>query len=391
MKRLITLLVSLIFTLPLSAQLDQPTSDTIQYDELVIDSISDDAIYDWWFIQAQSGDVLRVEMQSMDTLEPLIGLLDENSMLITQSENGPAGGTVSLQHTVEMSGEYIIVATRAGNVEGTSTGEYRLTVTRQNDDPIRENPYQQVTFRCGNFEVTTAVTLELNEDQGQTAALRLSVYGLDGFVPAIRMYDRQQDFGDCSSDPQSMGGNTLTLPNAETITFTGQDDIKAAHLGIAGISDLSNITLTIGSHNNTKGRYIALIEGFRIDPADDLDYINIGQGPRAASRPLTIYMLSNKADRLDPALSFFNVDTDGVTCDDAGRRDCPDVPSIDGFHSYIALDGTEITGNRFDAGAILHPVTGTPRLNLLELGSFSGRTTGGYSLLLFGEIPANGE
>jgi hypothetical protein len=390
MKPILIILICLFIALPTRAQIDQPTSDTIQYNQLIMNSISEEAIYDWWFIQAQAGDVMLIEMQGENGLEPLIGLMNENFELITQSQNGPVDGTVSVLYTVENSGEYVIVATRAGNLDGQSTGDYRLLVSKQNITVPRENPYQQVTFRCGNFEVTTAATLALSEDIGQGSTFRVSVYGLDGFVPAIRFYDREQDFSDCSSDPQSMGGNTYTLPGEETVTYTGEDDtLKAAHLAILGIPDLSNVTLTIGSRDNTTGRYIALIEGFRIDPADDLDYINIGQGPLAASRPLTVYMLADPSERLDPAMSFFNTPSAGITCDDAGRRDCPDIPSIAGFHSVIALDGKEITGSRFDAGAILSPAAGTPQLYLLELSSFSGRTSGNYSLLLFGEIPEN--
>jgi hypothetical protein len=73
-----------------------------------------------------------------------------------------------------------------------------------------------------------------------------------------------------------------------------------------------------------------------------------------------------------------------ISCDDAGRRACAEVPSFNGAGVVFNLGG-QIVGDRFDAG--LNFALGNTDWQEIELGSFSGDTGGDYALVLVGELP----
>ncbi len=388
--RLRLILVSILLVVgacPAAAQTDETGAALITYDEVVTENIADDAIFDWWFLDAQADDVLVVDMRGSNGLAPLIGLLDPGGNLIARSEDGPVNGLASMEYTVTETGQYVIVATRVGNENGTSTGDYELRVREASGAYVVDNPYQQVTFRCRDMDVTNAATVEFSEDFGTSAAYRINVYGIDGFIPVIRVYLAGVDVTDCSRDSQAMGGDTFTLPGEETVVLEGDVLQTVAQLTITGVDAAGDATLTIGSEDGAPGRYLAVIEGLNIDNPSDIDTVNVGQGPLAAQTPLLVYMVAGLNERLDPSielLSDSDEDEQNV-CDDAGRRGCEQVPSLVGLRVTIG-EAVEIVGDRFDAGVLLPP--GPPQMRLLELSSFGNNTAGTYSLVLIGELPA---
>ena len=365
------------------ARAQEPGVSEIRYDSIVEDGIEENAIFDWWLIDVEEGDMMVMEMRGSDGLAPLIGLLDPGGQLVARSADGIIDGDVLLEYTAEASGQYIVVATRAGNENGTTTGNYWLRVRRANTPRERVNPYQQVVFRCQAMEVTNVLTLEFNDDA--PLFYRVNVYGMDDFLPVIRVEIDSLGLTDCSRDSQAMGGDSYTLPGAETVVLEGDEPEQVAQLAITGAQQAGNVTLTVGSENGLPGRYVVVVEGFRIDPANDRDRISIGQGPLAASVPLLVYMVGSNDSRLDPVIE---AESPVIVCDDVGRRGCDDIPAISGLRVTIG-DDVVITGDRFDAGALLP--AGTPQLYTLELGSFSGNTSGDYSLVILGEMPTKGE
>jgi hypothetical protein len=383
-RNLLALLLVFLVTGPLLAQDDDlPISDIINYDDEVADTLTERAFWDWWILQANTGDVIVADMRAYEGLEPLIGILNPGGNLVARSADGEPGGTVSVEYTVPALGEYTIVTTRVGNELGTSTGPYELRVRRANLVSVRENPYQQVTFRCRDFEVANAATLVFDEgDQAQRYVV--SVYGLEGFAPVIRLEVPDINLTDCSRDNAGMAGNVYALPDAEPITLTGDPDATAAQVTVSGAAQVGQVTLTIGSAGSQPGRFIAVIDGLAIGP-QVRDYIEIGQGPLARHAPLMVYMIAHSQDRLDPRMAFIVNGQEGLVCDDAGRRGCEDMPSADGLRLFIAEHDLEIRGDRFDAGLVLPP--GLPELYVLQLGSAGNRTTGRYALVLIGELP----
>ena len=391
MRFLFLLTLCLLFTLPTAAQQNEPGAEVLTYDSEVSESIANDAIFDWWLLEGSAGDVLVVDMRGENGLAPLIGLLDPGGNLIARSEDGEANSTVTMEYTLPESGQYTIVATRAGNERGTTTGDYTLRVRRANNPVERVTDYQQVTFRCADYEVTNVATLEFSDPGGEDDFYRISVYGLDGFVPVIRVYLSGLDLEDCARDPLGMEGDTVTLPGEDTITVTGDQMDHSAQLTISGTENAGTVTLTIGSREGVPGRYIAVVEGFSIQPRDNVDFIRIGQGPRTTGTPLLMYMIGGKNERLDPSVLLDEADSESeseeIICDDAGRRGCEDVPSAEGLRITLR-ETVEIVGDRFDAGMLLPE--GSPRLQQMQLYSFGGNTEGTYSLVLLGELPGEG-
>ena len=390
MRSLLTLRFLFIVTvcalaLPLLAQdNDVPLSEPIEYDQPVSDTLTERAFWDWWQIQAASGDIISAQMQAGDTLEPLLGILGPDGSLLASSEDGTLGGTVTLEYHVQDAGQYTLVATRVGNENGTTTGAYQLLVRQA--APPRPNPYQEVTFRCHDYEVTNAVTLEIEEDDVPGESAVIAVYGLDGFQPVIRAHFADFKLDDCSSDSSAMGNDSYQLPGEAPVTLTPPVEGGAAELVLGSVGQLGDFTLTLGSMNGATGRYIAVIYGLTIGQADR-DPVTVGQGPLASSAPLNVYMVGAQGSRLDPTLTLQNQNAQIPLCDDVGQRGCEGVPSPLGLRVLLAGPGLDIQPDRFDAGISLPP--GTPQLWHLELGSYSDRTTGTYSIVLLGSLPAH--
>jgi hypothetical protein len=382
-----TLLIALLWAAPLAAQDDDVSlSQSIEYDSVVGDTLTARAFWDWWFLQAAEGEQIVVEMAGADGLAPLIGILDSRGNLVARSADGEPNTLVTVEYTIPADGEYVLVATRAGNENGTTTGSYTLRVRRVNEAPQRPNPYQEVRFRCQDYEVTNAAVIQFVEDPEQAEYYMISVYGLDGFQPVIRVVFDAVDLTDCARDWQAMQGNQYTLPGADPVSLDDPDQYRdhAAQLLIGTPDAVGMVTLTIGSADGAPGRFVAVIDGFVLS-AGDRDRIRLGQGPLAASAPLTLYMIAHPDTRLDPALALLPEGTPGLVCDDAGRRGCVDVPSPVGLSLTNAVLERTLTADAFDAGLVLP--RGATELRLVELYSFNNRASGGYALALLGELP----
>jgi hypothetical protein len=386
------LMMNLLVTLPVLAQdsFDNPTVLDTRYDALETDTITARSFYDWWRIEAAAGDVIVVDMQAADGLAPLLGLLNESGDLVTRSPDGEVNGSVNLEYTVETAGRYTIVATRVGNADGTTSGSYSLRVRQAN--PVAATPVntlQEVTFICQDFEVATAASLQFVDDPRPDLKYRITVYGMDGFRPVIRVKfnvkNMAEPFEACTINADAMLNDTFTLPGEETRTVT-EDTLQYATQFTVGSADLADIvSLTVGSQDGAPGRYVLVIDGFSIDTQDDADGMEVRVGPLAATRTfITAYMVATQNSRLDPVLRWNETEQE---CDDAGRAACKGVATFAGAGVTLhESDGLTITGDRSDAGLILAP--GNPDSMTLEFASRSADTAGAYAVILIGELPA---
>jgi hypothetical protein len=292
---------------------------------------------------------------------------------------------VTLEYTVPTSGQYVIVATRVGNLEGTTTGTYSLRLRRANA-PVQEfNPYQDVTFRCDDYEVTTAATLVFQEDPSVELGHRITVYGIDGFQPVIRLkVNIPNPYELCNTDAQRAIDDTFTLPGEQERSISEANLNTVSQLLINGAEEAGIITITIGSKDGQPGRYMVIVDGLAIEPSTDVDAYEVRVGPLAAETTvIQLYMIDAESSRLDPFLT--RPDTE-ETCDDAGRKGCEAVPSFTGAGATLHEgSGATFLGDRSDAGLLLNP--GNPDPMVIELSSRDGRTHGGYALVLIGELP----
>ena len=385
-KRALIISLLVMMAVPALAQdTDVETVAPINVDDIVEDTLTQKAFFDWWQVQAVEGDILVIDMAASGGLQPLIGILDIGGNLAARSPDGDADSTVTLEYTVPATGQYIIVATRVGNLDGTSTGAYSLRLRRANAPIQQYNPYQDVTFRCDDYEVTTAATLIFQEDPSDELRHRITVYGIDGFQPVIRLnVNVPEPYELCNTDADRTVGDTFTLPGEETRTITEANLNTVSQLLISGAEEAGIITITIGSKDGQPGRYMLMLDGFSIEPSTDVDAIEVRVGPLAAkTTSIQMYMIDAESSRLDPFMTRPDIEE---TCDDAGRKGCEAVVTFTGSGATLHEgDGATFTGDRSDAGLLLNP--GNPDPMTIELGSRDGRTHGGYALVLIGELP----
>ncbi len=386
-KHCLMLGLLLVLAVPVLAQDASDTSSVlpINYDDVVQETLTQKSFFDWWQLQAKKGDEIVIDMAAFDGLEPLIGILDTGGTLVSRSNDGAPNDTISLEYTIPADGQYTIVATRVGNADGTSTGSYSLRLRNANPTVETVNPYQDVTFRCDANDVTTASTLVFQEDPAKDLSYRITVYGIDGFVPVIRLNtDLPNKVEVCNTDAQRTVGDTFTLPGEAARTISADNLNTVSQLLVSGGEQAGLITITIGSKDGTPGRYLAVIEGFSIEPSSDTDVVEVRVGPLAAkTTAIQMYMVAAENSRVDPFLT--RADTE-ETCDDAGRKGCEAVPTFSGAGATLHEgDGTTITGDRSDAGMLINP--GNPDPVLVELSSREGRTHGAYALVFIGQLP----
>ena len=393
-RQFIVAVVVTMIALPVLAQQpgdpDDITIAPINYGVTVNDVITEAYFYDWWLIRVQSGATIQVTMTGSEGLEPLVGLLAPNRELVARSEDGSPNTTVSFVYTAEETGEYTVVATRTGNQQGTSVGAYSLKVELLATPTPEPSLYRQVTLDCNGVNAANALTLEFEDDKDQTDFITVSVYGLDGFQPALRTtleFDFEPFYDQFCVTPEGEGpgvgeGDRLTLPGEDGITFTG----GVAKTNFRDANAFGIIQLNVAALNNTGGRYVVVIDGMTVGRDGDRDLLEIGLGPLAQETSLQVYATSDKNSRLDSNLELVNADVDVLrSCDDAGGRGCENVAPIDGFAWFSAEHLTQAEGGKFDAGLRLAP--GSPDKQRVLIGGFGGRTYGDYTLVIIGEMP----
>ncbi|MAU12251.1 MAG: hypothetical protein CL607_20685 [Anaerolineaceae bacterium] len=408
MHKIVTVLLALlIVAVPIMAQDDSedvPLTLPIEFDRLVEESISQRAFYDWWTIDLQENDEIRIEMTAHEGLVPLIGVLNEQRDLLARSDSDAqpeANGVAELTFTAEADGEYTIIATREGNDAGTSTGTYTLYVELLARIPARENDRIPVEFRCNDDIATTALFFqpidEFNPLQepltgDPNARLRITAIGIGDFEPMIllQVTDREEDQSCIDVSPITAEGFAY-----QALGMRSDGDIPVDHIVQSSISmdelDWADYSLDvlIGSRDGQPGHFIVFVEGLAIGDRRDTDLIPIRRGPMARNTPISVYMIATSL-RFDPVLQLSDSEeTRRFDCDDAGLGDCADMPSGETLSFSMSYpDGVAetITGTRFDAGAMLFP--DFLDVQELMLQSRSNSTHGTYALMFIGELPA---
>ena len=388
------------------AQSDEPLITEINYGMTVEETITERAFFDWWQINAAEGDMVIVSMEASDGLQPLIGLLNSNGDLVARSDSGDiaeVNGVSFLQYEAVEEGQYTIIATRDGRDQGTTTGRYLLTVTNRNDtESSRPNPYRETEFRCDEWIITNALTFEFSEDlnrpeeivPGQiTEFYRVTVLGLDGFEPVIRMLsnilpDRPLD---CTDSWRATAGTQFDAPFLDSpIAVTDEDTDHVAMVTLTNTGDaepLDTVWVTIGAKEGTSGRFIVILEGLELHDRTDTDEFFVRRGPFAGETPLDIYMIGFPDTRLDSLIETLDIETDDYQlCDDIGRDDCEDLPMITPSSIIIGEDGQTYSADQFDAGLRLDSPDNN--MTLVTYQSRELNTSGRYLVVFVGELPA---
>ena len=347
-------------------------------------TIADDGMFQLWRFEARAGNEVRAGMQAADGLAPLIGILDPAGDLVAASDDGAPNTVVTVTYTIPADGIYMLVATRAGRDQGTTTGSYVLSLALANA-PAATNPdAREVTFRCDTAEIATALKIKLDSSLVvEGINYRINVYGLDGFQTTVRITSDLEVTNLCRRGNTHTLGDYIVLPGETPVIVDEAQQENTFELEINQPEVLGDINLAIGSEDAAAGRYLAVVTGLSIDAPGQHDLIQLEVGPLAAQGDVFVYAVAVDAanSRLDPYVRLYPND-DG--CDDAGRRGCEDVPSIAGAGLRLA-DEFSLLGDRFDAGVRLRK--DDLERQFVEIGSFSGNTSGDYALIIIGTLP----
>ena len=369
--------IALAAARPAHAQADEPRVEPIGIGMSVEDTITGDAPFDWWLIDAAAGDEVRIIIEAYEGLAPLIGILDTGRTLVARSDDGTPNGVQELRYVFPTAGEYTIVAARVGINDGTTTGRYTLTVERVGSPPVRDPNMQEVTFVCEGLEAVTLATIQFRADPGDMSAYRVTVIGESGVAPVIRFLSSEQATDVCvPPSAQDRVNATFTLPDGTTGASSAATSTQLV-INPTTVA-LGDMTVIIGGIDGGAGRYIALIEGYAIHPASNADAISVRLGALPGESTDLLAYIIQMTDRLDPVVTVA-----GVPCDDAGRRGCEDVPAVTGVGVHFNELYAPVIGDRFDAGALIADTAA----HMLTVGSFAGRTQGNYALMLIGEQP----
>lgn len=377
--------------IPAHAQ-DAPTSAPIAVDVPVSDTITHAAPFDVWEFAALPGEQYRADMQAAEGLAPLLGLRAPSGDIIVASNQFDDGTTqdaepddlVTIFFEIPAGGDYALVATRVGTDNGTTQGSYTLTMTLIAAAPVPVDDYIDVTFRCGAVYATTAIALQFEDQSAPESGYQITVYGLDGFDPVIRLGgDDGSSNAPCeqSTPPDEPLAFEFNLGDQGSFTFGEADATSMAALNVPA-EQSGPVRITVGSRDGTSGHYALRISGLNIESAGNADAVTVRSGPFAKDESVAIWMLRDGLNRLDPMLA---VPDGSKNCVDLGLRSC--VDGLTGASLRMLSDGTQqVVPDRLDAVALLEPSDSDPFE--LAAASQNPRTTGAYTLWLFGGLPS---
>ena len=92
-------------------------------------TITSDAYMHLYTLEGTAGDEITITATGTGGLDAYLGLLDPNDEVIAEDDDSAGGTDAQIAITLPESGTYIIIMTRNGIDQGTSTGDYTLQVT----------------------------------------------------------------------------------------------------------------------------------------------------------------------------------------------------------------------------------------------------------------------
>jgi len=109
----------------------------IAYGDTVTGAINNANYFEVWQFTGTQGDRVRIEMQGDGSLDAYLGLLQSSTEEVIAEDDDSAGnGNALIEMALPASGEYVIIATRYNLDEGTSQGNYTLTLSAGSVTPV---------------------------------------------------------------------------------------------------------------------------------------------------------------------------------------------------------------------------------------------------------------
>ncbi len=343
--------------------------------------------FTWYRFQAQAGQSYRVQMltQPGEALQPRLGLSLDGGATLALRSDAPGPGVTSADGLAALDWQApadVLVTLVAGAREGT-LGAYRLSV-QQVAGASTAADAPAVSFGCRGEEAVVLAALQLaSEAEAEDApGIAVAIYGTGDLRPALRVQAPQAGIDLCWTSADDAVGDAVVFPDGEALEIGSGNAGQALLFNIVRAPGLGDLTLTLGALGESRGRYLALLQGGAIAPRGDQDVLRVRRGPRADG-PLQLYMLATGDNtRLDPRVTLQSAEGAVLAvCDDAGARACPQLAPADALRVQQA--GVPVVqGGRFDGGAALPEALREWGVLLLE--GFNGGTSGAYALALIG-------
>ncbi|MGB1288410.1 MAG: matrixin family metalloprotease, partial [Aggregatilineales bacterium] len=105
--------------------------------EVAEGSIDNSSYYEIWNFDASAGETIELTMETMQgNLDAYLAVLTPDyQTVLAEDDDGLGNRNARIVYTFPQAGEYTIIATRYDQSDGESTGNYRLTLTRE-DIPV---------------------------------------------------------------------------------------------------------------------------------------------------------------------------------------------------------------------------------------------------------------
>lgn len=378
------------------AQSEPPSDLQLERDVPVTGEVTEVAFFDLWRFYATAGDRYRLSMIGADGLAPLIGVRDGSGDVFAASNRLGDGTLLEAEPNTEAilvfdvpsDGELVVIATRAGGQDGTTTGAYRLTLT-QLEAATPPDPYLDATFRCRS-ELAQAISyVEFGDVSERGDALRLTVWA--SFRPVIRVgegqpiagqvncvlpdnSDQRLLRGDVTGSAFPLGEASFDAPTVETLAQTAFFEIPVSTAAGA-------VGLTIGSLDGLDGVWVARIDGLGLEVAEDVDRFVLRQGTLAQGQVIRLIATAPPETRLDIQLGLLNMVDNVIVCEDWGLPSCE---FNDWRSAQIAYNTDTLSFQRLDAVAQVATGKADPIVFLIQSGN--PNATGNYTLWLIGGV-----
>lgn len=375
------------FTLTLSSSdgpvIDvNPDTNELTYGANTTGQISDSEYEVLYTFNGTAGDVVTITMTAVDeeSLDPLLTVLGPNGDIVASNDDIDLGGgnynSAITDFTLPETGTYTIVATRYAGEDGTSGGEFTLTLTGNGTNVIVEPPTsgeaivynETITGIIDNNTSEIAYTFEGTAGDVITIDMHVanSFDTLDTFIILLGPDGQELASNDDVDLATTNSAITdFTLPSTGTYTviatrFEGEDGLSAGQF-VLTVSDGSAVVTTPPTTDGGTA-------------ANALAYGDVATGTINDSNLDDRYVFTGNADDI---VTIRMEATDG---------------DLDTYVSILNENGVEIAFNDDDFGiggskdsAILSfklPTNGTYTIVATRYGVYYGSTSGGYELTL---------
>ncbi len=207
---------------PLYAQPDD--APFIEYGESVTSTLDDETWFEEWFFEGTAGDAVTIRLEAFDSLDPYLVLLNPDGDVITENddiETGVIRDSLLQSVTLPRDGIYGIIATRFQFENGTTSGDYRLTLSLAHADEEAAPQPEAGSDVAGQLRYNTPVTDSLSDDNFEDV---WRFVGSAGDTISITM---QRAADDANLDP------LLRLLDAEGRELLSNDDAALGTLDAA--------------------------------------------------------------------------------------------------------------------------------------------------------------